>query len=126
MPQTRVWRILRKRLRVQGYRLQLLNAQDHHLRLNFCVDFQQRLKEDVFAEKLVFSDEVTFHVCGKVNRHNVRICGTETPHTTEQVRDSPIVPFPPAKSTDHYSLRSCYWYQVPGHAATVLNATFLF
>jgi hypothetical protein len=25
----------------------------------------------------LFSDEATFHVCGKVNRHTVRICGTE-------------------------------------------------
>ena len=36
MPQSSVWRILRKRLRVKGYRLQLLqalNPQDHNLRL---------------------------------------------------------------------------------------------
>jgi hypothetical protein len=52
------------RLRVNGYRLQLLqalNLQDHNLRLHFCVDFQQRLEEQGFAEKLVFSDEATFH-----------------------------------------------------------------
>jgi len=31
-------------------------------------------------------------VCGKVNRHNVRIWGTENPHATmEYVRDSPKV-----------------------------------
>ena len=73
-----VWRILRKRLCVKGYRLQLLralNPQDHNLRFHFCVDFQQWLEEDGFAEKLVFTDEATFHVCGKVNRHNVRIWG---------------------------------------------------
>ena len=52
------------------------------------MDFQQRLEEDGFAEKLVFNDEATFHVCGKVNRHNVRIWGTESPHATmEHVRD---------------------------------------
>jgi len=97
MPQSRVWHILRKRLRVKGYRLQLLQTltpQDHNLRLHFCVDFQQRLEEDGFAEKLVFSDEATFHMCGKVNRHNVRvrIWGTKNPHATmEYVRDSPEV-----------------------------------
>ena len=66
MPQSSVWRILRKRLRVKGFRLQLLqalNLQDHNLRLQFCVDIQQRLEEDGFAEKLVFSDEATFHAC---------------------------------------------------------------
>lgn len=85
MSQSSVWRILRKRLRVKGYRVQLLqalNPQDHNLRLRFCLDFQQRLREDRFAEKLVFSDKATFHVCGKVNRHNVRIWDTENPHAT--------------------------------------------
>ena len=72
--------------------LQALNPQDHNLRLRFCLDFQQRLREDGFAEKLVFSDEATFHVCGKVNTHNVRIWDTENPHATiEYVRDSPTV-----------------------------------
>ena len=85
MSQSSVWRILRKRLRVKGYRLQVLqtlNPQDHNLHLRFCLDFQQRLREDGFAEKLVFSDEAMFHVCGKVNRHNVHIWGTENPHAT--------------------------------------------
>jgi len=95
MSQSSVWRILRKRLRVKGYQVQLLqalNPQDHNLHLRFCLDFQQRLREDGFAEKLVFSDEAMFHVCGKVNRHNVRIWGTENPHATnEYVRDSPKV-----------------------------------
>jgi hypothetical protein len=43
------------------------------------VDFQQWLEEDGFAAKVVFSDKATFHVCGKVNHHNVRM---------EHVRDS--------------------------------------
>jgi hypothetical protein len=93
MPHSSVWRILRKRLHVKGYRPQLLpalNPQDHNLRFHFCVDFQQPLEEDGLTEKLVFSDEETFHVCGKVNGHNVRIWGTENPHATvEHVRDSP-------------------------------------
>jgi hypothetical protein len=55
MPQSIVWRILCKRLHVKGYRLQLLqalNPQDHKLRSHFCVDFQQRLEEDGFADVL--------------------------------------------------------------------------
>ncbi|GFG34991.1 hypothetical protein Cfor_01096 [Coptotermes formosanus] len=67
MPQSSVCRILRNRLRVKRYRLQrlqALNPQDHNLRFHFCVDFQQQLEEDGFAEKLVFSDEATFHVRG--------------------------------------------------------------
>jgi len=75
------------------------------------MDFQQRLEEEWFAEKLVFSDEAKFHVCGKVNSHNVRIWGTENPHETmELVRDSykvtVFVPIPLAKPTNPFSLRS--------------------
>jgi len=72
--------------------LQVLNPQDHNLHFHFCVDYQQRLEEDGFAEKLVFSDEATFHVCGKANRHNVCIWGTENPHgMMEHIRESPKV-----------------------------------
>jgi hypothetical protein len=129
MPQSSVLRILRKRLRVKIYRLQLLNPQDHNLRLHFCVDIQQRLEEDGVAEELVLSYEATFHVCSKVNRHNVRIWGTENPHATmEHVRESPKVNVFCAFLLQ--SLRTivlcradCYRYQLPGHAATVANAT---
>jgi hypothetical protein len=83
MLQSSVWSILRKSLHVKGNWLELLqalNSQDHNLRFQFCKDFQQRLLEDGFAETLVFSHKTTFHVCGKVNRHNVRLWGTENPH----------------------------------------------
>jgi hypothetical protein len=40
--------------------------------------------------KILFSDEATFHVHGKVNRHNVRVWGPEQPwRVTEHERDSP-------------------------------------
>ncbi|KAJ4451079.1 hypothetical protein ANN_02517 [Periplaneta americana] len=43
-----------------------------------------------FMSKIFFSDEATFHVSGKVNRHNVRIWGSQNPHSIqEHVRDSP-------------------------------------
>jgi len=95
VPRSSVWRILHKRLCMRGYWLQLLqalNPQDHNLHFHFCVDFQQWLEEDGFTEKLVFSDEATFHVCGKVNLHNIHIWGTENPHAMmEHIRDSPKV-----------------------------------
>jgi hypothetical protein len=46
------------------------------------------MEEDGFPENLVFSDEPAFHISGKVNRHNVRIWGTENHHEfLEQERD---------------------------------------
>jgi hypothetical protein len=50
---------------------------------------QLKMEEDGFMERLIFSDEVTFHISGKVNRSNIRIWGTEHPHAMiEHQRDS--------------------------------------
>ena len=50
---------------------------------------QQKVEDDGFNDLLVFSDEATFHVNGKVNKHNTRIWGTENPHELlEHQRDS--------------------------------------
>jgi len=47
---------------------------------------------DHFLEEVQFSDQVTFHVNGAVNRRNVRIWGSENPHAyVEHQRDSPKV-----------------------------------
>jgi hypothetical protein len=80
---------------MKGFWIQLLkalNPQDHSLPFQFCMDFQQQLEEDRFAEKLVFSDKAMFHVCGKVNHHNIRILSMENAHAAvEHVCDSPKV-----------------------------------
>ena len=95
IPQQTVWKILRKRLKMKPYRLQLLQAitpEDKVKRLEFCIQLQQRLEDDGFDGRLVFSDEATFFTNGKVNKHNVRIWGTENPRVVEQhIRDSPKV-----------------------------------
>jgi hypothetical protein len=46
-----------------------------------CTDKLNRLKEDnLFLDKIVFSDEATFHLSGKVNRHNLIIWGSQNPN----------------------------------------------
>jgi hypothetical protein len=53
---------------------------------------QDSFEIDGFADKLIFSDEATFHLSRKVNQHSVRIWGTKNPCVfTEHVRDSPKV-----------------------------------
>jgi len=48
--------------------------------------------DDHFLEKMQFSDEVTLHISGAVNRRNVRIRGSENPHAyVDHQRDSPKV-----------------------------------
>ena len=93
--QSTAWRILRKRIKCKSYRLQLhqdLSVNDKDVRLNFCTEMQERFAVDGFADSLIFSDEATFHLSGKVNRHNVGIWGTENPRVfIQNVRDSPKV-----------------------------------
>ena len=56
----------------------------------FCDEITDAITNDnTFAECIVFSDEATFHISGKVNKHNVRILGIQNPHAhIEHVRDS--------------------------------------
>ena len=69
--------------------LQHLKDTDQSASENFCTQMQVLLEEDGFDARLVFSDEATFHVTGKVKKHNTRIWGTEHPHAIqEHVRDS--------------------------------------
>jgi hypothetical protein len=75
------------------YHLQLLQAltpADHVARNNFSI--KMLVVHDDFLRHLVFSDKATFHLSGKVNRHNVHIWGMEDPYATvQQERDSPKV-----------------------------------
>lgn len=95
MSKTTVWRVLKNRLHLKPYKLQLLQAlrpDDHNKRFEFSTAILQDMEEDTFAERLIFSDESTFHISGKVNRHNVRIWASENPRDVIQhERDSPKV-----------------------------------
>ena len=53
----------------------------------------QRISEDEkFLKRICFSDEATFHVSGKLKKHNIRIWGLEHPHEIRELeRDSPKV-----------------------------------
>jgi hypothetical protein len=54
------------------------------------MSMQQWNKEVDFFNRPIFGDESTFHLSGKVNKHNVRIWGTKTPRELVQyVRDTP-------------------------------------
>ena len=84
IPSTSVWRVLRQRLSMKPYRIQLLQALgdgDREKRLKFCeFALHEQAQDENFLSRLIFSDEATFHISGQVNRHNVRIWGLEQPH----------------------------------------------
>lgn len=93
LPKSTVHKILRAKLHMKAYKIQLhqqLLEEDYYARLTFCHQFNEKLcNDDAFVSNLLFSDEATFHISGKVNRHNCRIWGTENPNeTVEHERDS--------------------------------------
>ena len=50
------------------------------------------MEYDTFLLRLIFTDEATFHLSGKVGRDNVRIWGLQNPQEAlEHERDSPKV-----------------------------------
>jgi hypothetical protein len=60
--------------------LQELKPNDRPRRRNFCTDLMNCLiQENLFLDKIVLSDEATFHLSGKVNRHNLIIWGSQNP-----------------------------------------------
>ena len=95
MPKMTVWKVLRKRLCFKPYKMRLVQAltpADKVKRRDFCEEMQLKLEDNDFVERLIFCDEATFHISGKVNVHNVRIWGTEQLHAQiEHRHDSPKI-----------------------------------
>jgi hypothetical protein len=72
--------------------VQALTPTDKVERHEFYKEMQLKMEEDGFLERLIFSNEATFYIRGKVNRHNVRIWGTEQSHAQiDHQHDSPKV-----------------------------------
>lgn len=93
IPQASVVKILHKRLRLHAYKVQIVQAlqpNDLPRRAEFATEILNRIDGDNdYLNRICFTDESTFHVSGMVNRHNVRIWGTENPHAYVQLqRDS--------------------------------------
>jgi hypothetical protein len=71
------------RLPFRPYKFQLLQElkpNDRPHQRTFCTDMLNCLKEyNLFLDKIVESDEATFHLSWKVNRHNLIIWGSQNP-----------------------------------------------
>jgi hypothetical protein len=81
-----------------GVRAQWLTTLE---KLFFCTDMLNCLKEyNLFLDKIVSSDEATFHLSGKVNHHNLFIWGSQNPLQAVKVHRRWIgcgscIPWPP-------------------------------
>ena len=96
LPPTTVHKVLHKKLRLYAYKVQMLQRlqpNDKPKRKEFADNMLHRISEDEeFLKRICFSDEATFHVSGKLNKHNVRIWGSEHLHEMRELeRDSPKV-----------------------------------
>ena len=96
LPPTRVYKVLHKRLKLHAYKVQMLQrlqSNDKPKRKEFTDNMQRRISEDEeFLKRICFCDEATFYVYGKLNKHNVKIWGSEHPHEIRELeRDSPKV-----------------------------------
>ena len=87
--------MLRRRLVTRPNKLngmQALGAGDREMRVKFSNVILRDIKDDNFLPLLIFSDEATFSIGKKVNRHNVQILGVENPQEIlEHHRDFPKV-----------------------------------
>ena len=93
IPQNTVHEVLHKRLRFHVYKLQIiqvLKPDDYPRQAAFAKEILLRIDDDNdYLNSVVFSNEVTFHVYGKVNKHNIRILGSENPcEVVEKERDN--------------------------------------
>ena len=70
-----------------------IKPNDRPLRAHFAAEMLLRIENDSsYLNNIVFSDEATCHSCGKINKHNCRIWGSENPHVIhEHERDTPKV-----------------------------------
>ena len=71
--------------------LQRLQPNDKPKQKEFADNMLQQIPEDEeFLKQICFSDGATFHVSGKLNKHNVRIWGSKHSHEIRELeRDSP-------------------------------------
>lgn len=80
MPDTRVWRVLQKRLLSKFYKLQVVEAlkpKNKRMPYKSSYEFQEKLeKVDVPARPFAVTKPATSHL----NRYDVRVWGSRSPH----------------------------------------------
>jgi hypothetical protein len=79
IPCSTVYDVSYRRLKLHTYRLQLVNMVTHteqDLRKQFVLEvFSHTEKDTNYLNRIYFSDEATFSMCGIVNRHKVTYMG---------------------------------------------------
>ncbi|KAJ4426379.1 hypothetical protein ANN_27193 [Periplaneta americana] len=94
IPPTTVHTVLHKRFCVCERKAaihQMITPNDKLERKRFAETMLDKVdNDDTFLTRVCFSDEATFHVSGKVNRHNCRIWGSENPSVVIEHQRIPL------------------------------------
>ena len=79
IPRSTIHKINHKRLNLCAFKIPLrhhIKPNDRPLRAHFAAEMLLRIENNnSYLYNIVFSDEATFHLCGKINKHNCRIRG---------------------------------------------------
>lgn len=76
IPRSTFHKVLHKRLHLYAYKVQIVQAfqPNDRPRQQFAIEMLGRIDQNPnYLWNVMFLDEATFHTCGKVNRHNIRI-----------------------------------------------------
>ena len=88
IPISTIQKITHMRLHLCAFKIQLrhhIKPNDRPLRAHFAAEMVLRIENDnSYLYNIVFSDETTFHLCGKLNKHHCRIWGSENPHVIHE------------------------------------------
>ena len=76
--------MLKEDMNLHPYKARLLHElsdEDFAHRVAFCEEVQERMDYDHgFINNLIFTDGANFHLCGDVNRHNLRYWSNDNPN----------------------------------------------
>ena len=86
--QSSIQRMLRKVIESFPYKLQTvhkLEEEENDRRVKMCKTLLNHYENDPsILDNILFGDGAIFHLCGRVNRHNTLIWGTENPKVIEK------------------------------------------
>ena len=112
IPRSTIHKIVHKRLLLCAFKIQLrhyIKPNDRPLRAHFAAEMLLRIENDYsYLDNIVFSDEATFHFCGKIHKHNCQIWVQRIPMLFINMRETRLnwmsgVDWRGTQSLDHSS-----------------------
>ncbi|GFT47167.1 uncharacterized protein NPIL_119611 [Nephila pilipes] len=128
MPISTVYKVIKARLRLHAYKLQIvqvLEQEDRPRKMAIATDLLRRIEDDAeFLYPIMFFNEACFHLSDIVNRHYLCKWGSENSNEYRELqRDYPkkcwkISYFHNSKSFSHVCLQQ---YGAPPHRGTIVR-----